>query len=252
VTPRDPHRVLGVEPGSNPTQIKAAWRRLARTHHPDLTGDDPAASRIATQRMAEINDAYAALTRDDPRSGGRPRSAAGGGPVDPAGATASGGASRRGGPPRPKPTRPVTARVDTSHTVRPRNQPLRPVGTAAAGPVLRGHAPLRGTLEQREPPRASTPTGPTARSVARDFRQPVAPALGTALDVELPFGKFHGHTLGQVANFEPSYIDWLATTITRDRDLLAAARVVRDDLDRRGVVRRARPAAVPTGSARAG
>ena len=60
---RDPHDVLGVEAGASPTQIKAAWRRLARTNHPDLTGDDPAASRLATRRMAEINDAYAALTR---------------------------------------------------------------------------------------------------------------------------------------------------------------------------------------------
>ena len=58
---RDPHGVLGVEAGASATQIKAAWRRLARTNHPDLTGDDPAASRLATRRMAEINDAYAAL-----------------------------------------------------------------------------------------------------------------------------------------------------------------------------------------------
>ena len=67
-----------------------------------------------------------------------------------------------------------------------------------------------------------------------------SPPLGEALDHELPFGKFHGHTLGQVAGFEPSYIDWLASTITRDPDLLAAARVVRDDLDRQGVRRRTR------------
>ena len=60
---RDPHDVLGVDARATPTQIKAAWRRLARTNHPDLTGDDPAASRLATRRMAEINDAYAALTR---------------------------------------------------------------------------------------------------------------------------------------------------------------------------------------------
>jgi exodeoxyribonuclease X-like protein len=69
--------------------------------------------------------------------------------------------------------------------------------------------------------------------------------------VELTFGKFHGHTLGQVAAFEPSYIDWLAATITRDRDLVAAARVVRDDLDRRGVLRRSRAPLVPEGGARA-
>jgi hypothetical protein len=56
----------------------------------------------------------------------------------------------------------------------------------------------------------------------------------------LEFGKFRGHTLGQVADFEPSYIDWLASTITRDRDLVAYARVIRDELDRRGVARRRR------------
>jgi hypothetical protein len=69
-----------------------------------------------------------------------------------------------------------------------------------------------------------------------------------ALDLELEFGKFRGHTLGQVAAFEPSYVDWLATTITRDRDLVSAARVVRDDLDRRGIVRRIRPAQPPAGA----
>ena len=71
---RDPRDVLGVEQGASPTQIKAAWRRLARANHPDLTGDDPAASRLATRRMAEINDAYAALTRnaDRPTRNGRP------------------------------------------------------------------------------------------------------------------------------------------------------------------------------------
>jgi hypothetical protein len=68
----------------------------------------------------------------------------------------------------------------------------------------------------------------------------VAPALASALDLELAFGKFHGHTLGQIAAFEPSYIDWLAATITRDPELVAAARGVRDELDRKGVARRAR------------
>jgi hypothetical protein len=55
---------------------------------------------------------------------------------------------------------------------------------------------------------------------------------------ELEFGKFRGHTLGEVAAFEPSYIDWLARTITRDPELVAAARVVQADLDDRGIPRR--------------
>jgi len=67
VAKREPHVVLGVEPTASPTQIKAAWRKLARQHHPDLTGDDPAASRVATRQMAEINEAYAILRNPDKR-----------------------------------------------------------------------------------------------------------------------------------------------------------------------------------------
>ena len=72
---REPHVVLGVEPTATPTQIKAAWRKLARQHHPDLTGDDPEASRIATRQMAEINEAYASMTRGDYRPAERARGA---------------------------------------------------------------------------------------------------------------------------------------------------------------------------------
>ena len=63
----------------------------------------------------------------------------------------------------------------------------------------------------------------------------------------MPFGKFHGHNLGEIAAFEPSYIDWLASTITREPELMAAARVLRDELDVRGIVRRARASRVPPG-----
>jgi hypothetical protein len=245
VPKRDPHDILGVDPGASPTQIKAAWRRLARTHHPDLTGDDPAASRVATQRMAEINDAYAALTRDGGRLGAR-WAGADGATTD-QGPGPSGGRgtrnSQRGGPPQPKATRPVTARVDTTEHVRSRNQTLHHTPRDTSEPVVRGQPPLRAPAADREPPRASTPTGPLARSRIRNFRRPAAPPLESALDLELGFGKFHGHTLGQVAAFEPSYIDWLAATITRDPELVAAARVVRDELDRKGVTRRARAAA---------
>jgi hypothetical protein len=248
VPTRDPHVILGVDPGASPTQIKAAWRRLARTHHPDLTGDDPAASRIATQRMAEINDAYAALTRDGGRLGtrwaGPDVGATDAGPAGDAGRGTR--TSQRGGPPKPKATRPVTARVDTTGNVRPRNQTLHPPAGSPGGPVIRGQPPLRAASS----PRASTPTGPLARSRVRNFRRPAAPPLPAALDLELGFGKFHGHTLGQIAAFEPSYIDWLATTITRDPDLTAAARVVRDELDRKGVIRRARSAHEVAGSGR--
>jgi hypothetical protein len=233
MTKRDPRDVLGVAPGATPTQIKAAWRRLARTNHPDLTGDDPAASRAATRRMAEINDAYAALTRV---SGRRAADAT----VDQADGPGfePGTQRRRGGPPPPKPTRPVTGRVDTSGTYRARNQA---VGNSARRTTLPGQPPLRNEPIRREPPRASTPTGPLVRDRLRHFRRAPAPPLDEAEATVIPFGKFHDHTLGQIAAFEPSYIDWVAGTVSHDPDLVSAARVIQADLDRRGVARRAHP-----------
>jgi curved DNA-binding protein CbpA len=237
VAKRDPHEVLGVARGADPARIKAAWRRLARAHHPDLTGDDPEASRVATRRMAEINDAYAALTREADRD-----AAGGSAPAD----MGTGGTRRRGGPPRPKPSRPVTGRVDTTSTFRPRNQttPRDPRGEYGDDrrARLRGQPPLRGERMRQEAPRASTPTGPLERGRLRNFRRPKPPRLDRAREHVIEFGKFHGHTLGQIAAFEPSYIDWVAGTVTRDPDLVAAARVVQADLDARGVPRRSHPA----------
>lgn len=231
---RDPHDVLGVRPGASAVTIKAAWRRLARAHHPDLTGDDPAASRVATRKMAEINDAYEALRRADAE---RRAGIAAGGPAggSPPGSPIRRAPRRSGGPPPPRPTRPVTARLDTTDTFRPRN------ATTAPRVTPRGQLPLRLDRLEREPLRASEPTGPLERARLRRFRRPPPPSLDAAGNVELAFGKFRGHTLGEVAAFEPSYVDWLSHTITRDPDLVAAARVVRDDLDRRGIVRRPYP-----------
>jgi curved DNA-binding protein CbpA len=228
VVKRDPHDVLGVARGASATAIKAAWRRLARQHHPDLTGDDPAASRVATRLMAEINDAYAALTRADGRNG--PASRGDGGTTE-----FEEAAPRRGGPPRPKPTRPVTGRVDTSQTFRARNQV-----TGRATP-LAGQAPPRHDRTRREPLRASRPNGPLERERSRDYQPPPPPPLADAEAFTVEFGKFHGHTLGEIARFEPSYIDWLARAVQRDPDLTAAARVLQVDLDRRGVARRVHP-----------
>jgi hypothetical protein len=249
VAKREPHIVLGVEPTAPAAQIKAAWRKLARRHHPDLTGDDPEASRVATRLMAEINEAYASMTRPGYAAAHRAPGSAGA-----AGATSGAAAApRRGGPPKPRPTRPVTGRLDLSGTIRPRNAPLReaprssgdaPFGDAhdtASRSVLSGQPPIRWTTEEREPPRASHPTGPLERDRVRDFRPPPLPAVDAARDHELEFGKFRGHTLGEVAAFEPSYVDWLARTITRDPELVAAARSVQADLDLRGVVRRPHP-----------
>jgi curved DNA-binding protein CbpA len=222
VARRDPHDVLGVARDAGQSTIKAAWRRLAREHHPDLTPDDPAAAERATRRMAEINRAYAEL-----RAGWSLGAAAD-----------ETGNGRRHWPPEPRPTRPVTGRVDTTATFRPRNTTTGPRARPA------GQPPLRADRLQREPLRASQPTGPLDRRRQRNFRPPPPPSLEEARSRVIEFGKFHGHSLGQIADFEPTYIDWLARTISRDPDLVAAARVLQDDLDGRGINRQPRPSPV--------
>ena len=231
---RDPRDVLGVEPGATPTQIKAAWRRLARTNHPDLTGDDPAASRAATRRMAEINDAYAALTREpsrrrvgDGRRGTRRAAVRAREPATPGRPAAA-----EADPPGHRPRR---------HERHLSSRATRPSAMARGGRPCPASRRCATTRCGREPPRASTPTGPLVRDRLRHFRRPPAPSLDDAEATVITFGKFHDHTLGQIAAFEPSYIDWVAGTVNHDPDLVSAARVIQAELDRRGIARRAHP-----------
>jgi curved DNA-binding protein CbpA len=220
--------VLGLKPGASASSIKAAWRRLAREHHPDVSGRDPAAAHAATRRMAEINTAYEQLRASPLRSGDLATSG-----------------RRQSGPPPPKPTRPVTARLDTTDILHPRNATTSRADGRRAHPP--GQPPIRSRAADTGPRRASDPNGPLLRSRVRRFRPPLRPSLDVASATEMPFGKFHGHTLGEIAGFEPSYIDWMASTISRDPELLAAARVIREDLDRRGIVRRNRSIRTPPG-----
>jgi curved DNA-binding protein CbpA len=211
--------VLGVPRDAGLSTFMAAWRMLAREHHPDLARDDAAAAERATRKMAEINRAYAELRAGwlNGTDGERSKSA------------------RHAGPPPERPQRPVTGRVDTTSTFRPRN--------STTGPRARveGQRPSQNDRLRREPLRASQPTGPLDRRRQRGFRPPPPPSLDEARAHEIVFGKFHGHTLGSIADFEPTYIDWLAKTISRDPDLVAAARVIQDDLDSRGSQREPRP-----------
>ncbi len=54
---RDPYEVLGVPRGAAASQIKSAFRKLAKAHHPDANKDDPKAA----ERFAEANSAYEIL-----------------------------------------------------------------------------------------------------------------------------------------------------------------------------------------------
>ncbi|MGH2406963.1 MAG: DnaJ domain-containing protein [Candidatus Limnocylindrales bacterium] len=235
----DPYRVLDVERGADNLALKRNWRALARELHPDRAGSDGADAADRTRRMARVNAAYDLL-----RDAARRATYDAAHPAPPgsrAGANGSGHVAangRRVGEPAAAPERPITGHFDTTRAFHRRN------ATTTNGAVpLRGHRPVstreRATLP--EPLRASQPTGPLRTRKSRG--RLVLPSLQESLATPLEFGKFRGHTLGEVAAFEPTYIDWIARTITRDRELVVRARVIRADLDARGVERRSgRPA----------
>ena len=60
---KDPYEVLGVPKGASQDEIKKAYRELARKYHPDHYAGNPLAD-LAEEKMKEINEAYAVLTKD--------------------------------------------------------------------------------------------------------------------------------------------------------------------------------------------
>jgi len=57
---KDYYRLLGVDRESSGEEIKKAYRKMARTYHPDLNQDKPGYE----ERLKEINEAYQVL-RDE-------------------------------------------------------------------------------------------------------------------------------------------------------------------------------------------
>ena len=86
-TKRDYYEVLGLSREASETDIKKAYRRLAREHHPDANPEDPSAE----ERFKELTEAYEVLS--DPRARQAydtyghqvPRAGAGTGPAGPGG-----------------------------------------------------------------------------------------------------------------------------------------------------------------------
>ena len=62
---RDCYDVLGIPKGASKDDIKKAYRKLARKHHPDASDESP---EIAEKKFKEISEAYEVLADSEKRS----------------------------------------------------------------------------------------------------------------------------------------------------------------------------------------
>lgn len=60
---RNPYEVLGVREGASEAEIKKAYRKLVKEYHPDQYRDNPL-SKLAEDKLAEINQAYDFLEKN--------------------------------------------------------------------------------------------------------------------------------------------------------------------------------------------
>jgi curved DNA-binding protein CbpA len=182
--PPDPYKVLQVDSEADPEVIQAAYRRLAQKYHPDLAADADAA-----RRMVAINDAWAILRDPEARAALDRRRAL--------------GARKPGG----------------------------------AADVTRDTEAFRGSGSGSESSREPEPTSRdwgSGRSTkgggydpatmgAREGFGAAGPPPGNPSGTVLPFGRFAGWSLGEVARRDIDYVEWL--------DRMPIGRPYREEID---------------------
>ncbi len=155
---KDYYKILGVPKGASEKEIKAAYRRLARKHHPDVN----AGNKEAEARFKEIGEAYEVLSDKEKREPLRPARRGTGRPtgsgrrVGPAGA--SGSTSRTWGAPRASRTSSgPSSEAGRAASAGPKGfgaeEAFRPAADAEAEVDLTLSEVLHGT-SARSPPRA--------------------------------------------------------------------------------------------------
>ncbi len=65
---KDPYEVLGVSRNASESEIKSAYRELAKKYHPDNYTDSPLAD-LAEEKMKEVNEAYDFIMQEKKNGG---------------------------------------------------------------------------------------------------------------------------------------------------------------------------------------
>jgi DnaJ-class molecular chaperone len=60
---KDYYKILGIEKSADKDELKKAYRKLARKHHPDVNPGDKASE----EKFKEINEAYEVLSDPEKR-----------------------------------------------------------------------------------------------------------------------------------------------------------------------------------------
>ena len=200
----DPYKVLQVDSEAEREVIEAAYRRLARMYHPDVSPDPESHEKMIAINMAweQLRDPVkrAAVDRARQRTTGTVAWVA----ASDAQARAAWTSQRR-----------PEAQAPSS--------PSRPTSTSAQAPDSGGGSTSPGMNEQGHSPQPSSasPTAPrpwTARRVppagASAPSRPegggaAGPPPGSPSGSVLNFGRYSGWSLGEIARTEADYLEWL-------------------------------------------
>jgi curved DNA-binding protein CbpA len=175
----DPYKILQVDPEAEDEVIQAAYRRLARKYHPDLSGTTDAASRMSAINAAweRIGDPVARKAYDLER--------------------AEAAEARTKATPATEPTSPAA--------------PTRPAPAPAPAPASNAQSTRPPETVSRDwTSGRSTKGGGYDESMrAAEGFGAAGPPPGRPSGTVLNFGRYAGWSLGEVARHDIEYIEWL-------------------------------------------
>jgi curved DNA-binding protein CbpA len=188
----DPYKVLQVDPAADRASIEAAYRRLARRYHPDVSHEPDAVAR-----MVQINQAWE-LLRDPVRRASVDRAR-----------TRTAGTSAR-----------TVAADGRDHAAAQRTPPGPPPGSnhapgeAPTWPIPGMQDPATGSFGARGDASSAGWTGARSTTGRQDDPRSsgsgaAGPPPGNPSGSIISFGRYQGWTLGEIARTDLEFLEWL-------------------------------------------